>query len=249
MLNNVLSSRFQLPEYQFEPKGVCFMKSQEEIKQDICEVGRRLYNKGYVVSNDGNISVRVGDNEIWVTPASVSKGFMTPDMMVKVDLDGKVLEGTWRPTSELPMHLRVYRERPDVSAVVHAHPPYATSYAVAGIPLDKYILPEAVIYIGHVPIARYGTPATEEIPDAVAEVVQDCDAMLLESHGALTYGHELFYAYNKMESLEFYAQVSFISRQLGGAREFSNDKFDKLMDYRKRFKSPGRHPGIKYKTI
>lgn len=225
------------------------MKSQDEIKHDICEVGRRLYNKGYVVSNDGNISVRVGENEIWATPASVSKGFLTPDMLVKVDLAGNLLEGTWRVTSELPMHLRIYKERPDVKAVVHAHPPYATSFAVAGVPLDKYIIPEAVIHIGHVPVAAYGTPATEEIPDAVAEVVQDCDALLLESHGALTYGHDLFYAYNKMESLEFYAQVSFNARLLGGAREFSNDKLEKLMDYRKRFNTPGRHPGIKYRNI
>ncbi len=225
------------------------MKKQEDVLEEICEVGRRLYNKNFVAANDGNISVKVGENEIWATPTGVSKGFLTPDMLVKVDMEGNVLEGTWKVTSELLMHLRVYKERPDVNAVVHAHPPYATTFAVCGIPLDKYIIPESILILGHVPIARYGTPGTQEVPDAVAEVIKDCDAILLENHGALTCGHDLFSAYYKMESLEFYAQISFNARFLGGARELSDENLRKLMERREKANLPGRHPGIKYKNI
>ena len=121
------------------------MMSPYEIKKEICEIGRRIYMNGFVAANDGNISVKVSENEYYCTPTGVSKGFMTPDMIIKIDADGNKLEGKLNPSSEIKMHMRVYRERPDVNAVVHAHPPTATAYAVAGIPLDKYLLPEACL--------------------------------------------------------------------------------------------------------
>ena len=143
---------------------------------------------GFVAANDGNISVKVSENEYYCTPTGVSKGFMTPDMIIKIDADGNKLEGKLNPSSEIKMHMRVYRERPDVNAVVHAHPPTATAYAVAGIPLDKYLLPEAILVLGDVPICKYGTPSTMEIPDSLEPYIQTHDAFLLQNHGALTVG-------------------------------------------------------------
>lgn len=221
------------------------MRSDFEIKREICEIGKRIYTKGFVAANDGNISVKVNDNEFWATPTGVSKGYLTPDMLIKVDANGKVLEGTWKPSSELKMHLRVYKERSDVGAVVHAHPPTATGFAIAHIPLDKFTMPEAVIFLGTVPIAPYGTPSTDEIPDAISEYLQNHDAVLLENHGALTVGHDLMTAYFKMETLEFFAKISLVARQLGGEKELNCEQVGKLMDIRESFKVPGRHPGCK----
>ena len=159
------------------------MVNEFEIKKQICEIGKRIYNKGMVASNDGNISVKISDNEFLCTPTGVSKGFMTPEYICKVDANGKVIQANpgFKPSSEIKMHMRVYRERPDVTSVVHAHPLYATSFAIAGIPLTEPIMPEAVIALGCVPIAEYGTPSTEEIPDAISKYLQHYDAVLLEN--------------------------------------------------------------------
>ncbi|MDK2800506.1 MAG: L-fuculose-phosphate aldolase [Clostridiales bacterium] len=219
--------------------------SDFEIKQEICEIGRRMYQKGFVAANDGNITVKVKDNEFWATPTGVSKGYMTPDMLIKVDGEGKVLEGTWKPSSELKMHLSIYKERPDVGAVVHAHPPTATGFAIAGIPLDKYTMPEAIIFLGSVPIAEYSTPSTDEVPEVVRKYLPDHDAILLENHGAITVGHDLINAYFKMETLEFFAKVSLVAKQLGSERELSPDRVEKLMEIRKKMNISGRHPGYR----
>ena len=174
--------------------------TEYEIKQQICEIGKRIYDKGMVASNDGNISVKISDNEFLCTPTGVSKGFMTPEYICKVDANGKVIQANagFRPSSEIKMHMRVYKERPDVKSVVHAHPLYATSFAIAGIPLTEPIMPEAVIALGCVPIAEYGTPSTEEIPDAVSKHLQYYDAVLLANHGALSFSDSLLSAYHKM---------------------------------------------------
>lgn len=221
------------------------MLNEYEVKKQICEIGQRIYNKGFVAANDGNITVKVSDNVIFATPTGVSKGYMTPDMLIKVDMQGNVIDGKLKPSSELKMHLRVYKERPDVQAVVHAHPPTATGFAIAGIPLDKYTMPEAVISLGTVPLTEYGTPSTEEIPNAISGALQDHDAVLLENHGALTVGNSLLNAYFKMETLEFFAKISLIARQLGGEQELTCDQIEKLMQVRKNMNAPGRHPGCK----
>jgi len=214
-----------------------------EIKKEICEIGRRIYQNGFVAANDGNITVKVNDNEFWATPTGVSKGFMTPDMLCKVDAEGRLIEGKMKPSSELKMHMRVYKERPDVKSVVHAHPPVATGFAIAGIPLNKFIMPEAIITLGTVPIADYGTPSTEEIPDAVSKHLQTHDAFLLENHGALTVGNSLMNAYFKMESVEFYAKLSLYARLLGGENELNCAQVSRLMEIREAFGMPGKHPG------
>ncbi len=220
------------------------MLDELSIKQQICDIGKRIYDKGMVASNDGNISVKLNDNEFLCTPTGVSKGFMTPEYICKVDRDGKVLEANpgFKPSSEIKMHMRVYKERPDVNAVVHAHPMYATGFAIAGIPLTQPIMPEAVISLGAVPIAEYGTPSTEEIPDAISKYLQSYDAVLLENHGALSFSDSLLNAYHKMESVEFYAKLLYISKQLGGPKELSESQVQRLYEIRRQFGMTGKHP-------
>ena len=222
------------------------MKSPFEIKKEICEVGLKLWQKGFVAANDGNISVKINDNEFYCTPTGVSKASLTPDMIIKVDKDGKKLEGKLNPSSEIKMHMRVYRERPDVTAVVHAHPPVATAFTVADIDLDQYVLPEAVLTIGAVPTCDYGTPSTMEIPDSLDPYLQDHDAFLLRNHGALTVGCNLTKAFFVMEEVEFNAVICKHAMDLGAVHEISNDQLKKLMDLRKAMNLPGRHPGIDY---
>lgn len=220
------------------------MVSEYEIKKQICDIGKRIYDRGMVAANDGNISVKISDNEFLCTPTGVSKGFMTPDYICKVDAKGNVLQanGNFKPSSEIKMHMRVYEQRPDVRSVVHAHPIYATSFAIAGIPLTQPIMPEAVIALGCVPIAEYGTPSTMEIPDAVEKYLPYFDAVLLANHGALAYSDSLLAAYHKMESVEFYAELLFKAKQLGGPKELSPHQVERLFEIRRQFGLSGKHP-------
>lgn len=220
------------------------MVNEYEIKKQICEIGKRIYDKGMVASNDGNISVKISENEFLCTPTGVSKGFMTPEFICKVDSNGNVIHANegFKPSSEIKMHIRVYKERPDVNAVVHAHPLYATSFAIAGIPLTEPIMPEAVIALGSVPIAEYGTPSTEEIPDAVSKYLQHYDAVLLANHGALSFSDSLLNAYHKMESVEFYAQLMYQSKMLGGPKILTDAQVERLYEIRRQFGLKGKHP-------
>ena len=222
------------------------MKSPFEIKKEICEVGHKLWLNGFVAANDGNISVKINDHEYYCTPTGVSKGSLTPDMIIKVDENGKKLEGKLNPSSEIKMHMRVYQKRPDVTAVVHAHPPVATAFTVADIDLDQYILPEAVLTIGNVPTCDSGTPSTMEIPDSLDPYLQNHDAFLLRNHGALTVGCTLNKAFFVMEEVEFNAVIGKHAMDLGAVHEISNEQLKKLMDLRKAMNLPGRHPGIDY---
>src|SRR6187200_1970700 len=167
------------------------MSTESNLRADIVEIGRRMYARGYTASNDGNISAHLGADRLLMTPKSVCKGFMTPDMMCITDLEGKKLEGERDPSSEMLMHLEVYRQRPDVQAVVHAQPPTATGFAVAGIPLNQAVLAEVLTTLGSIPIAEYATPSTSELADAVRKYVKAHDGMLLANHGALTVGADL----------------------------------------------------------
>lgn len=214
--------------------GVQYM-TDFEAKKAIIEVGKRMYFKGFVASNDGNISVKVGPNAIWVTPTGVSKGYMTPDILVKLDLNGKVIFGRSKPSSEIKMHLRVYNENPEVLAVTHAHPPVATSFAIAGLNLDRAILPEAVVNLGSVPIAPYATPGTEEVPDSITPYCRSHNAVLLANHGALTWGKDLFEAYYRLESVEYYATVMmYTGNIIGKANELSCNQVSRLVQIRER---------------
>ena len=222
------------------------MVNEYQVKKQICEIGKRVDMRGLVAANDGNISVKINSREVLCTPTGVLKGTMTPEMICKMDLDGNVLDAPngYKPSSEMKMHLRVYQKRPDIGAVVHAHPPYATSFAAAGIPLTEPVLAEAVVQMGCVPIADYGTPSTKEIPDAVEKYLPYFDAMLLDFHGALAYGADLMAAYMKMESLEFYARTLFQVRVLGGGtiRQLPKEKVETLYELRRKLGLPGKHP-------
>ena len=212
--------------------GIALTLPESKLRADIVEIGRRLYARGYTASNDGNISVRLDDGRLLMTPKSVCKGFMEAGMMCITDLDGRKLAGDRDPSSEMQMHLEVYRQRPDAQAVVHAHPPIATGFAVAGIPLDRAVLAEVVTTLGSVPIADYATPSTRELPDAVAKYVKAHDGMLLANHGALTLGADLYSAYYKMETIEHFAKISLVARMLGGERLLSRDEVFRLQGLR-----------------
>ncbi len=201
---------------------------EERIRVDIVEVGRRLHERGYVASNDGNISVRLDDDRVLTTPTGVSKGFMTPDMMVTTDMQGVQLTGDRKASSERLMHLAVYEHRPEIKAVVHAHPPVATGFAVAGIPLDRAVLAEVIVTLGSVPIAEYGTTSTSELPDAVRKYLSAHDGLLLANHGALTMAPELFAAYYRMETIEHFARISIVARLLGRERVLSREEVTRL---------------------
>src|SRR5437899_5094410 len=225
------------------------MTSESSLRADIVEIGRRMYARGYTASNDGNISVRLGADRLLMTPKSVCKGFMTADMMCVTDLDGQKLQGDRDPSSEMLMHLEVYRQRPDVAAVVHAHPPTATGFAVAGIPLDRPVLAEVLTTLGSIPIAEYATPSTKELPEAVRKYIKAHDGMLLANHGALTVGADLFGAYYKMETIEHFAKISLVARMLGRENLISREEVLRLQELRGTYgiKSPApicADPGV-----
>ena len=208
------------------------MTAESTLRADIVEIGRRMYARGYTASNDGNISARLGAERLLMTPKSVCKGFMTPDMLCITDLDGRKLQGDRDPSSEMLMHLEVYRQRPDVQAVVHAHPPLATGFAVAGIPLDRAVLAEVLTTLGSVPIAEYATPSTSELPEAVRKYVKAHDGMLLANHGALTVGTDVYGAYYKMETIEHFAKISLVARLLGRENLIAREEVERLQQLR-----------------
>ena len=217
-----------------------------EIKQLMCDIGRRVYDRRMVASNDGNFSVKLNDNEFLCTPTGVSKGFMTPEYICKVDAKGNVLEANpgFKPSSEIKMHMRIYEKRPDVKAVVHAHPIFATAFAICGEPLVDPIMPEAVIFLGGVPCAKYGTPSTMEVPDSIEEFLPQYDQVLLANHGALAWGADLLSAYHKLESVEFYAELLYKARMLGNPKNLNEEQVEKLYDIRRSMNLPGKHIAI-----
>jgi L-fuculose-phosphate aldolase len=209
---------------------------EDEMRALICEVGRRIWTREYIAANDGNISVRLSDDEVLATPASVGKGFLRPEELVVVNLQGERSRGGGRASSEIRMHTAFYAARPDVRAVVHAHPPTATGFAVAGIPLDRALLPEAVIYLGAVPLVKYGVPGTDELmQDILENYVRDYDAFLLANHGVTTIAPTLLDAYHKMEMVEHFAKISLVARQLGRENVFSPARAQELLDARERY--------------
>lgn len=207
-----------------------------EAKEQILDIGRRMYDKGYVAANDGNISCRISPDTILTTPTGVSKGFMTQDMIVRMKMDGTVLDdGPFKPSSEVKMHIRVYNENPNVMAVTHAHPPVATSFAIAGIGLDLPIITEGILALGSVPIAKYATPGTDEVPDSIAPFCNDYNAVLLANHGALTWGDSLFQAFYRLESTEYYATITMYTRNIiGKYNMLSCDQVAPLVERRAR---------------
>jgi len=215
------------------------MNTETKLKQKLVLVCRMLHQKNLIAGMDGNISVRFGDG-LLTTPSGVNKGFLEADQIIMVDLAGRVIEGQGQPTSEMAMHLEVYRLRPEVEAVVHAHPPMATAFSIAGISLEEFVLPEVVMTMGVIPTAAYATPTTPEVPGVIQELIKKYDALILERHGALTVGRDLMEAYNKMEKLEHAALIIFSAIQLGKVRCLSPREVEKLIHLKlvQQLKSP-----------
>ena len=211
-------------------------------KQEIVEAGRRLYDNGYIVSSDGNISARISEDRIVATPTGLCKGTLSPDDLCILDTDGNQISGKLRPSSEIGMHYFLYRERPEITAVVHAPPPTATAFSIAGVPLTDCVLPEVIISLGSIPTAGYGTPGGPEISEPIKQYVKDYDAYLLENHGATTIGTDVMNAYFKMETMEQFAKILFIARQLGGVNVLDREQVGKLLKIRDRLGIRGPDP-------
>jgi len=216
------------------------LEMEQEFRQQIVEIGRLVYQKGWVAANDGNITIRLDDRRILCTPTGVSKGTMKPDDLCICDMDGGLLEGSRSRTSEILMHLTIYRMRPDVRSVVHAHPPVATGFAVAGRPLNLALVPEVIINLGCVPLAEYGLPGTPELTRDMVQYIPHYDALLMGNHGAVAYGADLRKAFFNMETIEHFAQVSLVAELLGGPRVLPRREVQKLYDSRGRYGVPSR---------
>jgi len=216
--------------------------SNLEAREQLVEIGRRMYEKNYVASNDGNLSMRVMDDEIWATPTGISKGFMRAADMVRLKLDGTVIsQGMFGPSSEIKMHLRIYRENPEVLGVCHAHPMMSTSFAVAGIALGEPIYPEAMVNFGSVPCVHYETPGSQGVPDSIAPYAKSHCAVLMANHGLVTWGRSLEEAWHRMEAVEHYAQITFNTCYvMVKANRLSGQQIDALAEIRK---SLGIHAG------
>jgi L-fuculose-phosphate aldolase len=210
-------------------------KSEDQHRRDICLAGRWMHARHFVASTDGNISVRLDHARILTSPTAISKGLMIPDDLVVTDLQGKRIAGSRPPSSELGMHLLIYRRRPDIHAVCHAHPPIATGYAAAGIPLNKAIVSEVVLSLGCIPVAPYATPGTPELTEALEPLVQNYDAILMANHGVVTYGPDLLTAFFRMETVEHFAQVSLVTELLGKQTLLSGRDVEKLLAARARY--------------
>jgi L-fuculose-phosphate aldolase len=210
-------------------------KSIAELKHDIVEIGKLVFQKGWIAANDGNISIRLDNNTVLCTPTAVCKGMMSVDDLIICDMEGNKIEGTRARTSEIAMHLTIYRMRPDVVSVLHAHPPTATGFACAGRPLNLALLPEVIIGLGSVPLADYGLPGTPALTDGMLPYIPKYDAILMANHGAVCYGEDVYQAFFRMETVEHFARITFVAEMLGGAKALPREEVRKLFESRARY--------------
>lgn len=218
-------------------------KTERELRQDIVDVGRLIYQKGWVAANDGNITIRLDAERVLCTPTGVSKGMMHPDDLIICDMEGRKLQGQKERTSEIAMHLTIYKLRPDVRAVVHAHPPVATGFATAGRALNEALLPEVIIGLGCVPLAAYGLPGTPALTEPMLPLIPKYDALLMANHGAVCYGEDVYKAFFKMETVEHYARIALVAELLGGPRVLPKAEVEKLLSSRTRYGVKARAGG------
>jgi L-fuculose-phosphate aldolase len=211
------------------------MASQLKSRAEIVKIGKMLHQRGYIAACDGNLSIRLNRNEILVTPTAMSKGGMKPADLVIVDMTGRKLKGRREVTSEIGMHLLIYRMRADVNGIVHAHPRTATGFAAAGMALDQPLACEVVIGLGQIPLAPYGTPGTPELARTLEPLVPQYDAILMANHGVVTYGSDLQSAYMKMETVEHFAQIALVTHILGRQQLLDGEELEKLVAARKKY--------------
>ena len=206
------------------------MVNAHKIKQDICEIGRRIYNKGFAAANDGNITVRISDNEVLCTPTMHSKGFLKPDDISTIDMTGKQIAGRKKRSSEALLHLEIYKQRPEIKSVVHCHPPHATAFAVAREPIPQCVLPEVEVFLGDVPITKYETPGGQEFADTIIPFVDKSNVIILANHGTVSFGEDVEKAYWWTEILDAYCRILMLSRQLGKVNYLDQQKSQELLD-------------------
>lgn len=211
------------------------MSGENRSRKEIVSVGGMLHQRGFIAACDGNLSVRLDKTRVLVTPTAMSKGMMKPSDLVIVDLGGRKLKGRREVTSEIGMHLLIYRMRPDVNAIVHAHPRTATGFAAAGMALDQPLVCEVVIGLGQIPLAPYGTPGTPELGQTLEPLIPDYDAILMANHGVVTYGADLHSAYMKMETVEHFAQIALVTHVLGRQQFLDGAELDKLLAARRKY--------------
>ncbi|MCA8984789.1 MAG: class II aldolase/adducin family protein [Planctomycetaceae bacterium] len=217
--------------------------NDRKLKEEICEIGRRVYNKGFAAANDGNISIRVGENEVLCSPTMICKGFMTPDDICAVDMEGVQIAGKRKRTSEVLLHLEIMKARPDVKAVVHCHPPHATAFAVAREAIPQCVLPEVEVFMGEVPLAPYETPGGHEFAETVVPFLKATNTIILTNHGTVSFGKTLEEAYWKTEILDAYCRILILAKQIGGITYLDERKSRELIDLKKRlgFDDPRFH--------
>ena len=206
------------------------MENVYKLKQDICEIGRRIYNRGYAAANDGNITVRISDNEVLCTPTMTCKGFLKPDDIATIDFTGKQLSGRKKRSSEALLHLEIMKQRPDVKSVVHCHPPHATAFAVAREPIPQCVLPEVEVFLGETPITKYETPGGQEFAETVLPFVDKTNVIILANHGTVSYGESVERAYWWTEILDSYCRILMLSKQLGNVEYLNQQKSQELLD-------------------
>lgn len=211
------------------------MPSERQYRQEITQYGKMLHHRGYVAAMDGNLSVRLDENRILSTPTAMCKSMIRPSDLVIVDMEGRRISGKRNVSSEIGMHLLIYRMRPDVRGVVHAHPPTATGFAAAGMPLTEPLVCEVVIGLGSIPLARYGTPGTPELTEALQPLIPEYDALLMSNHGVVAYGDTVEHAYMKMETVEHFAQIALVTHLLGRQQPLKNEELEKLLEARSKY--------------
>jgi len=205
------------------------------LKEQMCDIGKRIWTKGFCAGNEGNHSYRLGPDRILCTPSLISKGNLKPDDMCVVDLTGKQISGKRKRTSEILLHLAIYKERPDVKAVIHSHPPHATAFAIADIELPTCIHPEAEVFLGPVKTAKYVTPGDNRLPESIKPFIKESNTILLGNHGVVCYGPDLEDAYYKLEIVDAYARILLLTKQLGSVRPLDSGEMKDLLDLKKRF--------------
>jgi L-fuculose-phosphate aldolase len=219
------------------------VKTEREYREDIVQIGKLVFQKGWVAANDGNISLRLDAERILATPTGVCKGMLSVDDLIIVDNQGNKISGRLERTSEIAMHLKIYEMRPDIRGVLHAHPPVATGFATAGRPLNLGLLPEVVISLGCVPIADYGLPGTPALTEPMLPLIPKYDAILMANHGAVCYGEDVFKAYFRKETMEHFARIQLVAELLGGPKVLPREEVDKLLDSRTRYGVKARSAG------
>ncbi|MBF0276079.1 MAG: class II aldolase/adducin family protein [Nitrospinae bacterium] len=212
--------------------------NEREARKNIVDICKRIHERGWISSTDGNVSMKLGRDRILTTPSGIHKGFMTESDLVVTDMKGKLLSGSRKPSSELMMHITCYEQRPEINAVVHAHPTLCIAFSLAGVTLAKCLLPEVVFTLGSIPTAGYSTPTTNEVPKSIETLIQDYDGVILERHGSLTVGKTIFEAYNTLERMEHVAEITHKARQLGEVHPLNEEQMNKLMDVSKQLGLP-----------